>query len=366
MKMKAAVLYEVNTPLQVEEIDLAEPKAGEVRVKIEVCGLCHSDLHIMRGEFPAPLPAVLGHEGAGTVDTVGPGVTRVKPGDRVLMGVIVSCGRCGSCGTGQPYWCENATEPMMMGTLLDGTSRLSKEGQSINHIFCQSAFAEYVVVPETGVAKLSRTAPLDKICGLGCGLGTGLGAVINNPRIRVEPGASVAVLGCGSVGLSVIMGAKLVGASKIVAIDQLDNKLRAATEVGATHTINTSKDSALERIVSEIGLVDFAFECVGKPDLISQSFNMIKSSGAVVVVGAVPFGSLVPLDGFSFLMGKSVIGVPAGFMRPIVDMPRYVNLYLEGKLPLDSLMTGHFKLDNINEAVAALEKGEAIKSIILP
>ena len=221
-------------------------------------------------------------------------------------------------------------------------------------------------MPETGVAKVQEDVPLERIAGLGCGLGTGLGSVISNPRIRVEPGASVAVLGCGSVGLSAIMGAKLIGASKIVAVDVLDNKLAIAKELGATLTINASKENPVERTVLDIGPVDFAFECVGKPDLINQAFNMIKSSGTVVIVGAVPFGLTVPFDGFGFLLGKSIVGVPAGFMRPIVDMPRYVELYTDGKIPLDKLITGTFKLEEINKAVEALEKGEAVKSVILP
>jgi len=366
MKIRAAVLYEVNAPLKVEEIELAEPKAGEVRVKILVGGFCHTDLHIMRGEFPTPLPAVLGHEGAGVVDAVGEGVTTVKPGDHVLMGVIVSCGRCVKCATGQPYWCENAAQPMMTGTLLDGTSRLSKDGRTINHVFCQSSFAEYVVVPETGVAKVREDVPLEKIVGLGCGFGTGLGSVISNPRIRVEAGASVAVIGCGSVGLSAIMGAKLIGASKIVAIDVLQNKLAVAREVGATHTIDALKENPVERTLLDAGQVDFVFECVGKPESISQAFDMIKSSGSVVIVGAVPMGNKVSLDGFGFLLGKNVVGVPAGFMRPIVDMPRYVELYMDGKIPLGKLITGTFKLQEIHKAVEALEKGQAIKSVVLP
>src|SRR4030042_1916051 len=299
--MKAAVLYALNTPLKVEEVDLADPKAGEVRVKIEAAGFCHADLHYIKGDMPAPLPMVLGHEGAGIVDAVGEGVTTVKPGDHVVMSVIVSCGKCAQCSIGHPYACEPLMKSMclLMGTQLDGTTRLSKNGEPIWHCFSQSSFAEYVVVAETGLAKIRKDAPFDKICALGCAIGTGLNAVLHPPRIRVEPGDRVAVFGCGTVGLSVIMGAKLINAKHIIAIDVLDNKLAVAKELGATLTINASKENPVERTMLEVGPVDFAFDCVGRPELVCQAYDITKGPGVVVVIGAIPMGVMIPIEGKS-------------------------------------------------------------------
>lgn len=368
MKIKAAVLYEVNTPLKVEEVDLADPKPGEVRVKIEAAGLCQTDIHYMKGVMPAPVPIALGHEGAGIVDAIGQGVTTVKPGDHVVMGVLVPCGKCPQCVAGRPYMCDVSPEMRRGGgQISDGTSRLSKNGKAIAHCFAQSSFAEYVVAAEMSMAKVRNDAPFDKICSLGCGMGTGLGAVLNNPKFHVNPEDSVAVFGCGTVGMSVIMGAKLANVKHIVAIDVLDSKLALAKEIGATKIINAKKVDPVERTVLDIGGVDYAFECVGIPALVSQAFDITKPvGGTAVIVGAIPMGVTVSFEGFSFLLGRSVIGVGAGFMRPKYDLPRYVDFYMDGKLPLDKLVTHHFKLKDINEAVEVLERGEALKCIIHP
>ena len=368
MKIKAAVLYDYNTPLKVEEIELDEPKVGEVRVKIEATGFCHTDLHYITGDMFGPMPMVLGHEGAGIVDAVGPGVTSLKPGDNVVMGVCSPCGRCPQCGAGLPYKCEIGPERRRTGGLpTDGTGRMHKNGEPLYYCFGQSSFAEYVVVNEMGVAKINNDAPFDKVCALGCGIGTGLGAVLNNPRIKVDPGDSVAVFGCGTVGLSVIMGAKLLNVSHIVAIDLLDNKLEVAKEVGATLTINASRRDPVERTVLDIGPVDYAFECVGKPALVNQAFDITKPlGGAALILGAMPMGQTVTFEGFTFLLGRSVIGVGGGFMRPLYDIPRYVDLYMKGQLPLDKLITHHVKLDDINKAVEMLQKGESIKTVVHP
>lgn len=366
MKMKAAVLYEPNTPLVVEEIDIDEPKEKEVMVKIKAVGLCHTDLHYIKGDMPAVMPMVLGHEGAGIVEAVGPGVTRVKPGDHVLMSVNTPCGECVRCLSGQNYRCENSGLPMAMGTQYDGTTRLSKDEETIYHCFSQSSFAEYSIKRETGMAKIRDDAPFEKICTLGCGLTTGLGAVLRHPMFTPEIGSSVVVFGCGPVGLSVIMGAKLANVKHIAAVDVLDNKLAMAMEVGATLTVNAAKENAAGRIVLEIGPVDYAFDCVGSPELITQGFAVTKDSGMIVVVGAAPMGVTVPVECFSFITGKNLVGVNSGFMRPAVDLPNYVDLYMDGKLPLDKLVTHHFKLEEINEAIDSLQRGEVIKAVIIP
>lgn len=368
MKIKAAVLYDVNTPLKVEEIELADPKPGEVRVKIDSVGLCQTDVHYMRGVMGCPTPIVLGHEGAGIVDAVGEGVSTVQPGDHVVMGVLVPCGKCRMCLAGKPYQCEISPDRRRLGgQLSDTTTRLSKDGKPIAVAFGQGSFAEYVVVWELSVAKIDEKAPFDKICSLGCGVGTGLGAVINNPKLKVNIGDSVAIFGCGTVGMSAIMGAKLAHAKHIIAVDVLDDKLAIAKELGATHTVNAKKVDPIEYIVLETGGVDFAFECVGVPALVNQAYDVAKPvGGTVVVCGAMAMGQTVTFEGFPFLLGKSVIGVGAGFMKPGYDLPRYVDLYMGGELPMEKLVTHHFKLDDINEAVELLEKGGCIKAVINP
>jgi len=370
MKTRAALLYAPHTPVMVEEIDIDEPKAGEVRVKIEAAGLCHTDLHYINGDMMGLMPIALGHEGAGIVESVGDGVNTLQPGDHVLMGVTVNCGKCPRCAIGQPYWCDNAADPLLNGTQFEGTSRLSKDGETIYHCFSQSSFADYVVASATGVIKIRDDAPFEYVCGLGCGVGAGLGAVINNPRFRVEPGASIAVFGCGSAGLSVIMGAKLVSAQHIVAIDVLDNKLALAKELGATLTINAAKENVVERTVLDIGPVDFAFDCVGKAELVEKAYNISKpNGGTVIILGAFPMvgpGSTFELEGFNFIMGKAVVGCSCGFMRPAYDYPRLVNLYMSGYLPLDKIVTHRFKLEDINKGMEALSSGEATKVVIIP
>ncbi len=367
-KMRAALLYAPNTPVSVEEIEIDDPKPGEVRVKIEAAGLCHTDLQYIRGTMGGGSPMVLGHEGAGIVESVGEGVTTLKEGDHVVMGVLAPCGKCQYCVAGITYMCENCAVPMLCGTQLEGSSRLSKDGKEVYHCFSQSAFAEYAVVGEFTAAKVRDDAPFDKICGIACAIGTGLGAVVKHPRFHMEVGAKVAVIGCGTVGLSAIMGANLVGAGKIVAIDMFENKLALAKELGATHTINASKEDPVARTVLEVGTVDYAFECIGKAVTVNQAYDMTNmQGGVVVVVGAMPMGEMVSFEGFYLgTCAKSVVGVGAGFMSPKYDVPRYVDLYMNGKLPLDKLVTHHYKLEDVNQAIEDLEKGVSVKGVILP
>jgi S-(hydroxymethyl)glutathione dehydrogenase/alcohol dehydrogenase len=245
---------------------------------------------------------------------------------------------------------------------------LSKDGKEVYHCFSQSSFAEYAIVGEFTAAKVRDDAPFDKICGIACAIGTGLGAVVKHPRFHMEVGAKVAVIGCGTVGLSAIMGANLVGAGKIVAIDMFDNKLALAKELGATHTINASKEDAVARTVMEVGTVDYAFECIGKAVTVNQAYDMTNMQGGIVViVGAMPMGEMVSFEGFYLgTCAKSVVGVGAGFMSPKYDVPRYVDLYMDGKLPLDKLVTHHYKLEDVNQAIDDLEKGVSVKGVILP
>ena len=244
MKTKAAVLYEANTPMVIETVDLQEPQEGEVLVKVAAAGVCHSDFHIMKGEWAWPMPAILGHEGAGIVERVGPGVTRVKPGQSVILNFRANCGTCRYCIIGRPVLCNGAGG--QRHTLFDGTSRLSKNGETIHHMARTSCFSEYTVVPESGAVPVRSDMPLDKACLVGCAVMTGVGAVTNTAHI--EAGSIVAVIGCGGVGLNSVQGAALAGASQIVAIDMLDNKLDYARQFGATDVVNAGNGDAVARV----------------------------------------------------------------------------------------------------------------------
>ena len=275
MKIKAAILYEFQAPLNVEEVDLEPPQEGEVLVKLAGVGVCHADLDISKGSFPISMPVVLGHEGAGIVEQVGAGVTTVKPGDHVVLTGAASCGKCRNCVSGIPSLCEVFGPLLFKGTLPRGQKRLSKNGQDLNHIFMQSSFAEYAVVPQEAAIKVREDAPLDTIGFLGCGGMTGIGSVVNTAR--VEAGASVVIFGCGGVGMSALIAARLVGAGKLIAVDALDYKLSVAEELGASHTINATSENLVRHIkqITEGG-ADYAFAAVGRADAIAQAFDAVR------------------------------------------------------------------------------------------
>jgi S-(hydroxymethyl)glutathione dehydrogenase/alcohol dehydrogenase len=358
--MRAAVLYQWNEPFAVEQVELGAPQQGEVRVKLAASGVCHSDLSIQRGILPMPPPRIIGHEGAGIVEQVGPGVTSVAPGDHVILCWMYPCGHCVDCGRGRPAHCQTALGAMMGG----GSPRFKVKGQDMPHWV--GSFAEQTVVPETACVKIRDDAPLDKACLVGCGVMTGVGAVLNTAK--VEEGASVAVFGAGGVGLNVIQGAVLAGAGRIIAVDLLDSKLKLAREFGATDTVNASKgeaDAAIRDLTGGRG-VDYAFEVIGSPKVIAQAFASLARGGKAVVVGAPPFGSEVTLPAFPFSMEeKSVIGSFYGTPRFHYDMPRIIDLYMAGRLKLDQLVTKKFRLDDINRSIEALEKGEVARGVIV-
>jgi NDMA-dependent alcohol dehydrogenase len=364
--MRAAVLREQKKPLSIEEIVLAGPGVGEVLVKVKAVGICHSDFHPIKGDMPVPLPIILGHEGAGIVEDTGPGVTRVKKGDHIVMAVLPSCGKCTPCIIGRPYNCETVWPIMFNGTMLDGTRRLKdKDGNEINHFFCQSSFAEYCVISEGSAVKIDPDISLDKVAVLGCGATTGIGAVLNTAG--VEAGAKVAIFGCGGVGLSSVMAAKLAGASKIIAIDIRDNKLEMAKDFGATHTINSAQENPVEKIqeLTAGGGADYSFEAIGNADIITQAFDATRPGGMTIIVGAPPVGARVNIDPWAFLMEKVLTGSAAGSLRAQVDIPRYIELFKAGKLPLDKLVSKTFPLDRVNEAFEAMEKGEVARGILI-
>ena len=357
--MKAAVLYEAKKPLVVEDIEIEEPKRGEVLVKVAAAGACHSDLHFIEGSWPYPLPVVVGHEGAGTVERVGEGVTLVQPGDHVILTWVAPCGLCRNCVRGKPYLCS-ASQTVAMK---DGTSRLKKGDQKVNHMLGVSSFAEYLVAHETAVVKIREDAPLDKVALIGCAVTTGVGAVVNTAK--VEMGSSVAVFGCGGVGLNVVQGANLAGASKIIAIDVLDNKLEVAKQLGATHLVNASKDDPVRK-VREItgGGADYSFEVVGIPELVTQAFDAVAPGGTAVMVGMPPIGAPLTINSMGLFMGKALRGAYYGSARVRVDMPALVDLYMAGKLKLDELITRTYSLEGANDAFEAMKKGEVARGVI--
>ena len=340
--------------LLVEEVDLAPPRAGEVLVRLAATGVCHSDLNGLRGTRALPLPMVLGHEGAGVVEAVGPSVTTVEPGDHVVLAAIARCGKCAKCVSGKPWLCSVAGANLFSGTLLDGTTRLSLGGRPVYHWFSQSSFAERAVVPEGAAVKVRMDVSLEKVATLACGVSTGLGAVLN--AARVEPGASVVVIGCGGVGVSAIVGADLAQAGTIVAIDIADDKLEFARSLGATHTVNARTTDPVEAVRALTGGgADHVFDCVASPATLTQLVPMIGVDGHGWLVGAPAPGTTFSFPTDGFLRNKNFHGVTLGNVRPSIDIPHYVDLYVKGRLPLDRLVTRTYALDRINDALGALE-----------
>ncbi|MBI2847606.1 MAG: Zn-dependent alcohol dehydrogenase [Chloroflexi bacterium] len=363
MKIKAAVLYEKNKPMRIEEVTLDEPQREEVLVKVAAVGLCHTDWHSFRGDSTNPLPIVLGHEGAGIVEKVGPGVTTLKPGDHVVLSVWWSCGKCPACARGKPTYCFSGRAGP--GQLPSGGKRLhTKDGQDINHYFGQSSFAEYAVVHERTAIKVRDDAPLDVVCLLGCGASTGIGMAINMAEVR--PGESTVIFGCGGVGLSALMGAKVAGGYPIIAVDLLDEKLRQAKELGADYTINASKEDVVKRIQELTGGgAEKSLECIGNAKATEQAFNATRTLGKCVLIGVYPAGSTLTINPAVFIgTGRVLTGGLVGSIIHNIDVPRYANLYMAGKLPLDKLVSRRIRLEDVNNGFDAMEKGEVLRSVI--
>ena len=362
--MKAAVLYQAGQPMVVEEVELDEPKAQEVLVKIGAAGICRSDRHFMHGDAPIAMPVVLGHEGAGTVERVGPGVTSVRPGDQVILSFVPACGRCKSCLEGHSNVCDNhmATGPFMY----DGTCRLHKGDQDIHHMGKVACFAEYSVVPEMGCIPVGVAIPMDKAAMIGCCVPTGVGAVVFSAK--VQPGSTVAVVGCGGVGLNVIMGAKLLNASKIIAVDILESQLEFAMKFGATHSVNASDRDPVAQVKELTGGrgADYTFEVFGSADTVKAAYDMCAKSGTVTVVGIAPVGAEASINAVDIVRNeKTMRGTYYGSARSQVDFPTLVDLYVSGKLNLDDLVIRHYSLDQINEAYADMDKGEVGRGAII-
>lgn len=353
--MKAAIAREPDV-LSIEDIETPDPGPGEVLVRLVATGICHTDLSALRGNLPCAMPAVLGHEGAGVVEKVGPGVTTTRPGDSVVINITNSCGACFHCLGGEPSLCEISLQVIFGGTMLDGTSRLRKGDEMLFHFFCQSSFAEYAVVPALSAVPVRKDAPADVIASLGCGVMTGIGAVTR--RAQVPSGAGVVIVGAGGVGLAALIAAVAVGASPIIVADKVDRRLEIATSLGATHTINSDERDLVSavRSITTRG-ADYAFDAVGIPATLEQSFGAVRAGGNVVAIGLMDASSLVTLDIYSLILQKSLTGTTAGSIHPFRDIPAAVDLFMEGRLPLDKLVTARYQLEQLPDAFAAMEDG---------
>src|SRR5438067_11988436 len=334
MKVQAAVVENIDE-ITMRTLELDEPKAGEVLVRLVATGICHTDLSMLRGNLPVPLPFVPGHEGAGVVEAVGPGVTSPKVGDHVICSLVVSCGQCYMCARHQ-LPCEAGGAVAFAGTMLDNTVRLHGEGEDVNHIFCQSSFAEYTVVPANAAIPIRSDAPLEKVAALGCGVGTGLGASIN--KAKAAPGSSVLVLGAGGVGLAAMLGARAIGAANVSAVDISDTKLAKAKELAADTLVNSADvdlGDAVDEITGGRG-VDYAIDCVGVEGTLESAFRATRPGGTVVAVGIMHATISSDIDTFSLLMEKTLTGTYAGSLSPRRDIPAFVDLYMAGRLDIGS------------------------------
>jgi S-(hydroxymethyl)glutathione dehydrogenase/alcohol dehydrogenase len=358
--MKAAVLREVNKPLEVEEVQIDNPKSHEVLVRTAACGVCRSDLHYITGHYSAPKPTILGHEAAGIVEKVGSEVRYVKPGDHVITCLSVFCGHCEHCTSGRPFSCQNPE----VARDEDDEPRMSQNGGDMHQFFSLSAFAEYMLIHEHALVKIRDDMPLDRAALIGCGVTTGFGAVINTAKVEV--GGTVAVIGCGGVGLSAINGAAIAGAGRIIAVDVKGSKLNVAKHFGATDVIDASQTDPVEA-VKELtgGGVQYSFEALGMKETSEQAFRMIGVSGVATIIGMVPEGLMLEIPADDLLNDKTLKGSNMGSNHFRVDMPRYVDFYLNGKLKLDDMISRRIGLADINEAFDEMQAGALSRSVIV-
>ncbi len=363
--MRAAVLRETNAPLTVEEVELGDPGPGEVLVRLEASGVCHSDWNVVVGATPNPLPVVLGHEGAGIVEATGDGVSELRAGDHVVLSWLPACGRCFYCQHGRAALCDVAMEDMFRGTLPGGALRLSREGEPLYHYSYLSTFAERCIVPEGCCVRVRDDAPFDVAALVGCAAMTGFGAVVN--RARVEPGSTVAIFGAGGVGLSAILGAVMAGAHAIVAVDPVPFKRETALELGATHAVDPQADDVADflRGLTDGRGADYALDTAGAPGVLAQAYGTVRRGGTVVAVGLPATGVTADLPAEDIPREEKVVtGSFYGSCLPQIDMPLVIDLFMEGRLPLDRLVSRTFALDEINEAFAAMNAGEVARGVI--
>lgn len=365
MKFRAAVLDQVGGPLTIQTLDMAPLAHGDVLVRIRASGLCHTDLEVIQGALPYPMPIVLGHEGAGVVEAVGAGVTQVRPGDHVICSWNPHCGQCFYCERDQPILCEPFARHQPLGLLLDGGSRMTRGGQRVHHYSITSTHSQYTVVPESGAVRVPPEIPFDRACLIGCGVMTGVGAVAR--KARVPAGSAVVVIGCGAVGLNVIQGARLVGAGRIIAVDRGEEKLARARRFGATDTIDAVEEDVLEavrqRTAGRGG--DHVFEAAGAGAAFRLAVEAARPGGEVIWLGKVAANEEVTFRWGSLMGERRLVRSSYGDARPHRDFPWLVNEYLGGRLLLDELITRRIRLEEINDGFAGLARGEGIRTVIL-
>lgn len=358
--MKAAVLREANVPMEIEDVDVSLPGPREVLVRTAATGVCHSDLHYFNGTYPGRMPMVLGHESSGIVEAVGGDVHYVQPGDHVITCLSVFCGHCEHCLTGRMNLCQEPETRRGRGE----EPRISQAGAGVEQFANLGSFAEYILVHEHAVVKVRADMPFEQAALIGCSVVTGVGAVIHTAK--VQAGETVAVIGCGGIGLSCVNGAAIAGASRIIAVDTVASKLDLARKFGATDTVNASEDDPVGAVLAlNGGGVHYSFEAIGLKATVEQAFQMLRHGGTATVIGMVPPGEMIAMHGVDFLFEKKIQGCFMGSNRFRVDMPRFVDFYLRGKLHLDELVSRRIGLGDVNEALLALESSELARSVVV-
>lgn len=365
MIIRAAVARAINE-LTFEDVELEAPHAGEALVKMAAAGVCHSDLHTYRGELRTTPPVVLGHEGAGVVAAVGPGVTRVKPGDRVLISWLPSCGVCPTCVAGRPSLCERFPTTTFASLMPDGTTRhTTRDGMALKPYLSSGTMGTYAVIHEHGLVALPDDVPFEIGAILGCAVTTGVGAVLNTAQ--VTPGSSAAVIGCGGIGLSALLGCKLAGCTPLIAVDVMESKLELARELGATHTVNARQDDPIKAVRQWARLgPDYAFDSVGSGATINQALQMVRPGGTAVVMGMHAVKSEVSIPPALLIFpSRRLLGSFAGLSRPLVDLPKLIDLYRAGQLDLDKLVSKRYPLEDLGEAFADMEAGRVARGVLV-
>ncbi len=366
MKTRAAIAFEPNKPLEIAEIDLEGPREGECLVALAATGVCHTDAFTLSGADPEGLfPVILGHEGAGVVEEVGPGVRGLELGDHVIPLYIPECRECKFCLSGRTNLCGKIRETQGRGLMPDGTSRLSHAGKLLHHYMGTSTFAQHTVVPEIALAKVRKDAPLDKVCLLGCGVTTGIGAVLHTAK--VEPGSSVAVFGLGGIGLSVIQGAVLAGAERIIGVDTNAKKFELAAQLGATELVNPSEVDDVERFIVDAtdGGVDYSFECVGNVELMGTALRCThKGWGQSIIIGVAGAGQEIHARPFLLVTGRSWRGTAFGGTKGRTQLPGLVDRYMAGRIKLDEMVSATLPLEDINKAFEMMHDGSVIRSVV--
>jgi S-(hydroxymethyl)glutathione dehydrogenase/alcohol dehydrogenase len=368
MKTRAAVAFEAKKPLEIVEVDLEGPKAGEVLVEIKATGICHTDAYTLDGlDSEGLFPSILGHEGAGVVVEVGAGVTSLKPGDHVIPLYTPECRQCKSCLSRKTNLCTAIRATQGKGLMPDGTSRFSYKGQTIHHYMGCSTFANHTVLPEIALAKIRDDAPFDKACYIGCGVTTGVGAVVNTAG--VEPGANAVVFGLGGIGLNVIQGLKMVGADKIVGVDINDSKAEWGKRFGMTHFVNPTKvsgDIVAHLVELTAGGADYTFDCTGNVDVMRTALEAChRGWGESIIIGVAPAGTEIRTRPFQLVTGRVWKGSAFGGARGRTDVPKIVDWYMDGKIEIDPMITHAFALEDINKAFDLMHAGESIRSVVV-